>query len=56
VEVEKLSQTIHELEELILSNGDNANVIHDYQRQVNELQVSIYMFCDYLHFALICRY
>ncbi|KAK2394323.1 microtubule-associated protein 70-5 [Trifolium repens] len=38
VEVEKLSQTIHELEELILSNGDNANVIRDYQRQVNELQ------------------
>jgi hypothetical protein len=54
VEVEKLSQTIHELEELILSNGDNANVIRDYQRQVNELQVSIR--CDYLHFALICRY
>ncbi|GAU38967.1 hypothetical protein TSUD_378430 [Trifolium subterraneum] len=38
IEVEKLSQTIHELEELILSNGANANVIRDYQRQVNELQ------------------
>ncbi|XP_058763987.1 microtubule-associated protein 70-5-like [Vicia villosa] len=38
VEVEKLSQTIHELEELILSNGANANVIRDYQRQVSALQ------------------
>ncbi|XP_045804823.1 microtubule-associated protein 70-5 isoform X1 [Trifolium pratense] len=38
IEVEKLSQTIHELEELILSNGANANVIRDYERQVNELQ------------------
>ncbi|XP_057429895.1 microtubule-associated protein 70-5-like [Lotus japonicus] len=38
VEVEKLSQTIHELEELILSRGDNANAIRDYQRQIAELQ------------------
>ncbi|CAK8531274.1 unnamed protein product [Lathyrus sativus] len=38
VEVEKLSQTIHELEELILSNGANANVIRDYERQISELQ------------------
>ncbi|KAL5097534.1 hypothetical protein RYX36_001861 [Vicia faba] len=38
VEVEKLSQTIHELEELILSNGANANVVRDYQRQISELQ------------------
>lgn len=38
VEVEKLSQTIHELEELILSSGANANVIRDYKRQISELQ------------------
>ncbi|CAL5184019.1 unnamed protein product [Lathyrus oleraceus] len=38
VEVEKLSQTIHELEELILSNGANANVIRDYERQISALQ------------------
>lgn len=38
VEVEKLSQTIHELEELILSNGATANLIRDYKRQISELQ------------------
>ncbi|KAJ1428652.1 Microtubule-associated protein 70 [Sesbania bispinosa] len=38
VEVEKLSQTIHELEEIILSSGANANAIRDYQRQISELQ------------------
>ncbi|KAL5140617.1 Microtubule-associated protein 70-5 [Glycine soja] len=37
-EVEKLSQTIHELEEIILSSGVNANAIRDYQRQISELQ------------------
>ncbi|KAG5005724.1 hypothetical protein JHK85_024266 [Glycine max] len=38
LEVEKLSQTIHELEEIILSSGVNANAIRDYQRQISELQ------------------
>ncbi|XP_027358824.1 microtubule-associated protein 70-5-like isoform X2 [Abrus precatorius] len=38
LEVEKLSQTIHELEEVILSSGANANAIRDYQRQISELQ------------------
>ncbi|XP_058070605.1 microtubule-associated protein 70-5 isoform X2 [Magnolia sinica] len=37
VEVEKLSQTIRELEESILAAGGAANAIHDYQRQVSEL-------------------
>ncbi|KAK7331139.1 hypothetical protein VNO77_25355 [Canavalia gladiata] len=37
LEVEKLSQTIHELEEVILSSGANANAIRDYQRQTSEL-------------------
>jgi len=41
VEVEKLSQTIHELEELILSNGATANLIRDYKRQISELQVGL---------------
>ncbi|KAK6932852.1 Microtubule-associated protein 70 [Dillenia turbinata] len=38
VEVEKLSQTIHELEEAILAGGAAANAIRDFQRQVYELQ------------------
>ncbi|KAF7840523.1 microtubule-associated protein 70-5-like [Senna tora] len=38
LEVEKLSQTIQELEELILSSGVTANTIRDYQRQISELQ------------------
>ncbi len=51
MEVEKLSQTIHELEELILSSGANANAIRDYQLQISELQVGI--FYGYWHFELI---
>ncbi|KAK4259460.1 hypothetical protein QN277_005789 [Acacia crassicarpa] len=39
LEVEKLSQTIQELEEVILSNGATANAIRDYERQISELQV-----------------
>ncbi|XP_038983514.1 microtubule-associated protein 70-4-like [Phoenix dactylifera] len=37
VEVEKLTQTIHELEEYILAGGAAANAVRDYQRQVAEL-------------------
>nr|XP_010939243.1 microtubule-associated protein 70-4 isoform X2 [Elaeis guineensis] len=37
VEVEKLTQTIHELEESILAGGAAANAVRDYQRQVAEL-------------------
>lgn len=39
VEVEKLSQTIQELEEAILAGGATANAIRDYQRQISELNV-----------------
>ncbi|KAK3218795.1 hypothetical protein Dsin_012765 [Dipteronia sinensis] len=38
LEVEKLSQTINELEEAILAGGAAANTIRDYQRQISELQ------------------
>lgn len=41
MEVEKLSQTIQELEEVILANGTTANIVRDYQRQISELQVGI---------------
>ncbi|KAK8485340.1 hypothetical protein V6N13_062788 [Hibiscus sabdariffa] len=37
LEVEKLSQTINELEEAILVGGAAANSIRDYQRQISEL-------------------
>lgn len=44
LEVEKLSQTIQELEEAILAGGAAANAIRDYRRQIEELHVCfIYM-------------
>lgn len=39
LEVEKLSQTIQELEEAILAGGAAANAIRDYKRQIEELHV-----------------
>lgn len=37
-EVEKLGQTVHELEEALLSGAAAANAVRDYQRQVSELK------------------
>ncbi|XP_062088111.1 microtubule-associated protein 70-5 [Humulus lupulus] len=37
LEVEKLSQTIQELEEVVLAGGVAANAIRDYKRQIEEL-------------------
>ncbi|KAK7282270.1 hypothetical protein RIF29_10918 [Crotalaria pallida] len=36
-EVEKLTQTVHELEEAVLAGGTTANVVQDYQRRVQEM-------------------
>ncbi|XP_058078424.1 microtubule-associated protein 70-2-like [Magnolia sinica] len=36
-EVEKLSQTVRELEEAVLSGGAAANAVRDYQRKVQEM-------------------
>ncbi|KAG0497605.1 hypothetical protein HPP92_002296 [Vanilla planifolia] len=36
-EVEKLSQTVRELEEAVLAGGAAANVVRDYQRRVQEM-------------------
>lgn len=47
LEVEKLSQTIHELEEAILAGGAAANAIRDYKRQIEELNVSIKVKCSF---------
>lgn len=38
-EVERLSQTISELEEAILNGGATINALHDYERKVYELTV-----------------
>ncbi|KAJ8565033.1 hypothetical protein K7X08_001493 [Anisodus acutangulus] len=38
LEVEKLSQTIIELEEAILAGGAEANTLRDYKRRISELQ------------------
>ncbi|KAL5223578.1 hypothetical protein ABZP36_010217 [Zizania latifolia] len=38
-EVKKLSQTVKELEELVLQGGAAANAVRDYQRQVQEMNV-----------------
>lgn len=41
LQVEKLSQTIEELEEAILAGGAAANTIRDYSRQISELNVNM---------------
>lgn len=51
-EVEKLCQAVRELEEVVLSGGAAANVVRDYQRQVNELIVSPAMPCIFTIFLL----
>ncbi|KAI3511877.1 hypothetical protein L1887_19037 [Cichorium endivia] len=38
-EVEKLNETIKELEEAFLAGGASANVIHDFKQKISELQV-----------------
>lgn len=38
-EVEKLMQTVRELEEAVLAGGAAANAVRDYQRRVQEMNV-----------------
>ena len=38
-EVEKLTQTVRELEEAVLAGGATANAVRDYQRKVQEMNV-----------------
>lgn len=50
LEVEKLSQTICELEEAILAGGVAANAVRDYRRQISELNVMpSHTFCFLLY-------
>lgn len=39
-EVEKLTQTVRELEEAVLAGGAAANAVRDYQRKVQEINVT----------------
>lgn len=39
-EVEKLTQTVRELEEAVLAGGAAANAVRDYQRKVQEMNVN----------------
>ena len=41
-EVEKLSQTVRELEEAVLQGGAAANAVREYQRKVQEMNVIYY--------------
>lgn len=41
IEVERLGQTIKDLEEAILAGGATANMVRDYKRQIEELHVSV---------------
>ncbi|KAJ4872268.1 Microtubule-associated protein 70-5 [Raphanus sativus] len=41
LEIEKLSQTIGELEEAILAGGTAANAVRDYRRQISQLNASV---------------
>lgn len=43
-EVEKLSQTVRELEEAVLAGGAAANAVRDYQRKVQEMNVMKWAF------------
>jgi len=39
-EVEKLTQTVRELEEAVLAGGAAANAVRDYQRKFQEMNVT----------------
>lgn len=48
-EVEKLSQTVKELEEAVLAGGAAANAVRDYQRKVQEMSVMFLSLSGNLH-------
>lgn len=50
-EVEKLTQTVRELEEAVLAGGAAANAVRDYQRKVQEMNVRIFRLA---HIQLTC--
>ena len=48
-EVEKLTQTVRELEEAVLAGGAAANAVRDYQRKFQEMNVT-----NYTHYKVSC--
>lgn len=57
-EVEKLTQTVRELEEAVLAGGAAANAVRDYQRKVQEMNVilSNFSMCSLDKFSFhICQ-
>jgi len=50
LEIEKLSQSILELEEAILAGGTAANAVRDYRRQISQLNASVLF--SFLYFIL----
>ena len=44
-EVEKLTQTVRELEEAVLAGGAAANAVRDYQRKMQEMNVMSCSLC-----------
>jgi len=51
-EVEKLGQTVRELEEAVLSGGAVANAVRYYQRQVHELMVPYILYKFMVNFVI----
>lgn len=43
-EVEKLSKAVRDLEESLLSGAATVNAVRDYQRQLSQIKVYIYIF------------
>lgn len=52
-EVEKLTQTVRELEEAVLAGGAAANAVREYQRKVQEINVMTTHYLSH-HMLLLC--
>lgn len=53
-EVEKLTQTVRELEEAVLAGGAAANAVRDYQRKVQEMNVNINLLQIIIIYTVCC--
>ena len=51
-EVEKLTQTVRELEEAVLAGGAAANAVRDYQRKVQEMNVKCHRVMPSLYLCI----
>ena len=54
-EVEKLTQTVRELEEAVLAGGAAANAVRDYQRKVQEMNVMLNTILLELLVGMLCK-